>query len=507
MALHKILTQTSSFLSKLILVRSWFLVIISILVVLIATLYPFNFYFIDNFSIQKFATSFDNTTLFKDIVNNILLFIPLGFSSTAFLQKVKMKPISKIFTLIIISAGLSFTVEVLQMFLPSRYPTPADVANNTIGGIIGITCFYIWHPQSFIHILSSVENSIVRNYVTKITLLLFGYILLLFLILVPWQNTTNLSNWNLTYPLLLGNEQTGDRPWQGYISEVAIADKAVIENEILRLFDTKNYLNSIGDSLIGFYQLTDRKSYQDGNGQLPEFLPQGQPPNIVDEKGVALSSSYWLKTKTPTTLLSKRIRKTSQFTIITTVATADITQTGPARIISLSADTLHRNFTLGQQGTSLDLRVRTPITGENATDIELSVPGVFANTRSHYIVITYSQANLKVYIDNLQNCYSFNLLELIPKEQKILYYTLTFVPLSIYLTLLTILAKRKLNFYRFLLVNGILLPSIILETVFVIHLGKSISLTNILIGILLTGSTVLILRLRVSTLVRRAVVK
>ena len=229
MALHKILTQTSSFLSKLILVRSWFLVIISILVVLIATLYPFNFYFIDNFSIRKFATSFDNTTLFKDIVNNILLFIPLGFSSTAFLQKVKMKPISKIFTLIIISAGLSFTVEILQMFLPSRYPTPADIANNTIGGIIGITCFYIWHTQSFIHIFSSVKNSIVRNYVTKITLLLFGYILLLFLILIPWQNTTNLSNWNLTYPLLLGNEQTGDRPWQGYISEVAIADKAVIE--------------------------------------------------------------------------------------------------------------------------------------------------------------------------------------------------------------------------------------------------------------------------------------
>lgn len=505
MALHKIFTQTYRFLSKLILVRSWRMVIVSILIVLIATLFPFNFSFIDNLSIQKIIASFDNNSSFKDIVNNILLFIPLGFSSTAFSRKLKMKPMRRFFTLIISSAGLSLAVEILQMFLPSRSPTPADIANNTIGGIIGIACFYIWHSQSFIDILSSLEKGMMRNYTTKITLLFFGYTLLSFLMLIPWQNATKLSNWNLSYPLLLGNEQTGDRPWHGYISEFKIADKAVSENEILELFDKKSYLNTIGDSLIASYQLADKKSYQDSKGQLPEFLPQGQPPNIVDGKGVALSSRYWLKTGTPTALLSKRIRETSQFTIITTVATADITQTGPARIISLSSSNLRRNFTLGQQQTNLKLRIRTPITGENATDIKLSVPSVFANTKFHYIVITYSQANLKVYVDKLQNYYSFNLLELIPKEQKLLYYTLTFIPLSIYLTFLTILAKKKLNLYRFLIISGMLLPSLLLEIILVIHFGKSVSLTNILIGILLTGSTVLILKLRASMLGSRVI--
>lgn len=507
MALHKNLTQTSNFLSKLILSRSWFLIIISILIVLTATLSPFNFSFVNNLSIQEIVASFDNVSFFQDIVNNILLFIPLGFSSTVYLQKIKIKPINRFFTLIISSAGLSLTVEVLQMFLPSRSPTYADIVNNTIGGIIGIACFYMWHSQSFIYVLSSLEKSMRRNYVTKMTLLIFGYILLSFLILMPWQNTTSLSNWNLTYPLLLGNEQTGDRPWQGYISEVKIADKAVSENEIPRLFGNKGYLNIIGDSLIASYQLADKKSYQDRNGQLPEFLPQGQPSNIGNGEGVALSSSYWLKTATPTTLLSKKIRETSQFTIITTVATSDISQTGPARIISLSSDTFHRNFTLGQQGTNLNLRIRTPITGENATDIKLSVPGIFGNTRSHYIVITYSQANLKVYVDNLQNHYFFNLLDLLSKEQEILYYALTFIPLSIYLTFLTILTRRKVNLYRFLLIGGIVLPSVILEIILAIHFGKTISLTNILMGILLTGSTVLILRLRVSMLVRKTVIK
>jgi hypothetical protein len=236
-------------------------------------------------------------------------------------------------------------------------------------------------------------------------------------------------------------------------------------------------------------------------------LSQGQIPNIDEGKGVALSSGYWLKTKTPAVFLSKRIRKTSQFTIITTVATTDTTQTGPARIISLSSGILRRNFTLGQQATNLDLRIRTPITGENATDIKLNIPNVFVDTKFHNIVITYYQGNIQIYVDKIHNLYSFNLLELIPKEQKLLYYALTFIPLAICLTFLTILAKKKLIFYRILLFSGILLPPLILESILVIDTGKAISLINILLGILLTVGTMLILRLRASALVKKAALK
>jgi VanZ family protein len=250
MTLHKAFTQTLNLLSKLIPSMNWLLVITSVLAVLIATLYPFNFYFSGNLSIQTIITNFDNASSFEDLVNNILLFMPLGFSSTALLQKINIKPISKFFTLIIISTSLSVAVEILQMFLPSRSPTPADIINNTIGGILGGICFYTWDSQSFIYILSSVENSRFKNSIRKISLLFFGYILLSFIILIPWQSTTNLSNWNLAYPLLLGNEKTGDKPWQGYISEIHIADKAFPKNEVSQFFDGKNYLDIIGDNLI-----------------------------------------------------------------------------------------------------------------------------------------------------------------------------------------------------------------------------------------------------------------
>jgi glycopeptide antibiotics resistance protein len=477
------------------------LIILSVIIVLIATLYPFEFHFPNSFSLLALFTSFDNSSFFQDQVNNILLFTPLGFGFASLLQRMKMKPVTQFIIVILLSAGLSLTVEVLQVFLPSRTPTPADVFNNTIGGFVGLICFYLWDSQSFIYTLIRLEKSRSNNSIKKLTLFFIGYILVSFLISIVWQNTTNLSNWSLNYPLLIGNERTGDRPWQGYVSDVYIADKAISKNEVSQVFNHKNYSEIFGKSLLASYQLTDTKSYQDSTGQLPQLLSQGQLPDMKNEKGVVLSSNHWLKTTDPVTFLSKRIRETSQFTIITTVATANTAQIGPARIISLSGDSLHRNFTLGQQGTDLDLRIRTPMTGANGADTKLTIPDIFADTNLHHIVITYSGATIHVYVDK-SNSYSLNLLEWFPKEQKLFYYALTFIPLGLCLALLTTLAKRKLAFNRLLLPSGILLPSVILESILVTDGGKSLSLKGLLLGILLTAGTTLTLRWRASMVLK-----
>lgn len=58
--------------------------------------------------------------------------------------------------------------------------------------------------------------------------------------------------------------------------------------------------------------------------------------------------------------------------------------------------------------------------------------------------------------------------------------------------LLISLTKKRLTFYRLLLPIGILLPSIILETVLVNESGKSLSLDNLLLGVLFTSAAILI---------------
>jgi hypothetical protein len=46
----------------------------------------------------------------------------------------------------------------------------------------------------------------------------------------------SLANWNHAYPLLLGNEDSGDRPWRGEIHEVAVHDRVLSPQEIATAF-------------------------------------------------------------------------------------------------------------------------------------------------------------------------------------------------------------------------------------------------------------------------------
>ncbi len=52
-------------------------------------------------------------------------------------------------------------------------------------------------------------------------------------------------------------------------------------------------------------------------------------------------------------------------------------QRGPARIVSVSSDSGHRNLTLGQQGDALTIRLRTPSSGYNGEKPEMIIPGFF----------------------------------------------------------------------------------------------------------------------------------
>ena len=185
------------------------LVIFSILAVVVATLYPFNFSLPDNISKRELVNSFDNNSFFNDQVNNVILFLPLGFGLTGLLQR-KAKLFVQIIGVILASAALSSSVELLQILVPSRTPTPADIFNNSFGGFLGLICFYIWNSKSFKAILQRIEDSKASNSISKITLFFTGYIILTFLLTIPWQATTNLSGWNSNFPLIIGNERTAD---------------------------------------------------------------------------------------------------------------------------------------------------------------------------------------------------------------------------------------------------------------------------------------------------------
>lgn len=108
---------------------------------------------------------------------------------------------------------------------------------------------------------------------------------------------------------------------------------------------------------------------------------KGEVHNVQQREGVSLGSNHGLETATSAAYLTQRIIETSQFTLSLTVATNDTIQTGPSRIVSLSANRYHRSFTLGQQRSEFIFRLRTPLTGENGINPQLAVPDVFSITK------------------------------------------------------------------------------------------------------------------------------
>jgi len=474
------------------------LVIISIFTIIIATLYPFNFSIPENYSLQALFNHFDNTSFFQDQVNNVLLFMPFGLGLTSILLRRQIQGLNQIVVVAIASASLSFSVEFLQSFLPSRDPTPADIINNTFGGFVGLLCFYIWDSRSFNSTINYLENTQASNSLKKVTVFFTGYILLTFLIGFSWENNVSLREWNTNFSLLIGNEKTGDRAWQGSVSQLLFADKAISNNEVKEVFNNPDSLQAGSNSLLAIYQLNGKDNYRDSTGQLPELLWQGQSkPQVIDnKKGVDITPTRWLQSAEPVKLINQRISETSQFTVRAKFATANLNQNGPARIISLSRDSLHRNLTIGQDNKDLALRLRTPITGQNGSDIKLSVPNFFADTNPHRIIMTYTKAKLQVYVDKSENVYSFNLLELLPNNQKVFSYAVTFIPLGLCLALLSIIAKRQYNFNRFMVPCGIFLPSLIVEAFLIHQSGKALSLVNLGLGIFFTALITLLFKAR-----------
>lgn len=439
-----------------------------VVLVLFYTLFPFDFSFEETFaSLDVYffllGCGISNT---EDIILNVLLFLPIGFGISGYQMQKKgaAAGLSIIGVVFLVSLGLSYSIEILQVFQPSRSPALADVLSNSAGGLIGYI-FYRWF------FLSSF--------------------LLAFVASIPFQLQTNLSNWHETFPLLLGNERTANRPWDGYISQLYIADRVISKEEIAQFFSGKAPFDSMEDSLLASYQLSGAGSYHDQTGLLADLVWIGEPNHVKknEKDGVLLGSRHWLKSALPATSLTQRTMDSSQFTLIVTVATNKTHQTGPARIVSLSGDTSHRNFTLGQEENHLIFRLRTPFIGENGYP-ECIVEDVFSTTDPRNLIISYNGSVLQIYVDKASNPYTFEfspgavaysyLFPIKPSfltGYKIIWYAIIFIPLGI---LVSIKIKKPITPIS---VSWIVLPAFALETILVIVSGRDFILRNILISL------------------------
>ncbi len=91
-------------------------------------------------------------------------------------------------------------------------------------------------------------------------------------------------------------------------------------------------------------------------------------------------------------------KRTNELTVEATITPGNLTQSGPARIITLSSTGHARNFTVGQEGANLVFRLRTTSNGTNGSKVEPKLYRLRAG-RAQRVVITYRPGQLSCYVD------------------------------------------------------------------------------------------------------------
>ncbi|QDU47898.1 LamG-like jellyroll fold domain-containing protein [Gimesia panareensis] len=97
-------------------------------------------------------------------------------------------------------------------------------------------------------------------------------------------------------------------------------------------------------------------------------------------------------------------RRTNQLSVEATIIPSSAKQRGPARIVTFSTDISQRDFTLGQQGDQLIVRIRTPQTGANGVgDTETGMPvATLTPGQVNHVIVSYKPGRLVCYLNGKQ---------------------------------------------------------------------------------------------------------
>ena len=144
-----------------------------------------------------------------------------------------------------------------------------------------------------------------------------------------------------------------------------------------------------------------------GGGAIRDLSRQGDPLplKIADlnavkwtRAGLTVEDSTLISTPAPKAFM-QAVRKSKAVTLEAWITPADLKQSGPARILTISSGTSQRNFTLGQDGDKYDVRFRTKNTDANGQP-SLGSPGGTVQLRKTHVVYTRDSAGqAKLYID------------------------------------------------------------------------------------------------------------
>ena len=129
-------------------------------------------------------------------------------------------------------------------------------------------------------------------------------------------------------------------------------------------------------------------------------IPGGAPIAWLPAGGIQFQSAASAASPGGANKIAQACRASNELTLEVWMTPASPTAEvlGPARILTYSADSSFRNFTLGQVGNAYSLRIRTSNTNDNGIYQDADpITGGSASTNLTHLVVTYTAASIQLY--------------------------------------------------------------------------------------------------------------
>jgi ABC-type glycerol-3-phosphate transport system permease component len=357
--------------------------------ILFLTLYPFSF------SVSRYGLAFLLVGWGKgagpvDAFLNVLLFVPYGFGLTEALRERGKSRAAVLGVALLAGMLFSYTVELLQFYIPMRDSGWGDVVTNSAGSVLGFLVYEL-AGASILRFASRIESAIVtwlRGY--RLALVLLLYVGVWLAISVPLQREARISDWSPNAVLLIGGS-TVENPffaWRGKISEAQLWNRA-LPGSVARAI-TSGGAPDIPAPLAS-YDLWGLPPFQDQRHFLPDLMRMrgASPPRLA---GVSE-----LISRAPVSSLVDQIERTNQFSLHV------VYEAGPmplrhGRILSLAQTSGAPDLELRQENTNLSFWFRNSLSAGRPR-LAWDVANVFVPNQLRSLVLSYDGSRLALYVD------------------------------------------------------------------------------------------------------------
>ncbi len=156
-------------------------------------------------------------------------------------------------------------------------------------------------------------------------------------------------------------------------------------------------------NLLAFYTFDAKKgsTIRDRSGN-------GKPLNLKIEKasavrwkngGLVIRSETKIQSAGPATKIINAVKRSGALTIEAWIRPANSKQAGPARIVSISSDSVQRNVTLAQEAGRYDTRLRTTNANRNGLPSTATSSGLAKPALTHVVFTRDRSGNARLYVN------------------------------------------------------------------------------------------------------------